>query len=446
MLQEFQKYISEKTLFSKTDKILLTVSGGLDSVVMCDLFHKAGFKFGIAHCNFKLREAESEGDELFVASLAKRYKTKFHSKSFNTYAYAKEKNISIQMAARDLRYTWFEEIRKKEKYKYIATAHHRDDQVETLLINIVRGTGIAGLHGIAPKQKQLIRPLLFGNREQIEKYARENDLLHREDSSNASDKYVRNKIRHHVVPVLKEINPYLEAGIAQTVERLREAEEIYLQAIEEKKKKLLSVNKKEARLPVKEIKKLPKGFLYGILSDYNFNAEVVNEIQEALDGASGKQFFSATHRLIKDREQLIVTKKNESLSRQVKIYKQTKQITSPFKMTIRQAERNKNFSIPRSGNVGCFDAALIKYPLVLRNWKEGDHFFPLGMKGKKKLSDFFIDHKFSIADKESAWLLLSGKDIIWIVGHRIDERYKISAATKRLFICEVSRSFLPQRR
>ena len=256
MLNSFTTYIKKEKLFSKTNTILLTVSGGIDSIVMCELFHQAGLKFGIAHCNFQLRGEESDTDELFVEELAEKYDVQFHSVSFNTAAYAKKNKLSIQLAARKLRYDWFEEIRSQFDYNYIATAHHQDDSIETFFINLIRGTGIAGLHGILPKQNSIIRPLLFTNKKEIELFAKKNKLKFREDSSNASDKYVRNKIRHQLIPLLKELNPNIHQTIADDIQRLSETEKVYKKEITNKRSKIITEDRNGIRISIKALKKL----------------------------------------------------------------------------------------------------------------------------------------------------------------------------------------------
>lgn len=433
--------IKKANLFASSDSILLTVSGGIDSVVMCELFHKAKLKFAIAHCNFQLREAESDADELFVKQLAKKYDVPFFCKQFNTSAYADEKNCSIQMAARDLRYKWFEEIRKREKFQYIATAHHQDDSVETFFINLVRGTGISGLHGILPKQGKIIRPLLFTNKGEIENFAKKNKLKYREDSSNASDKYVRNKLRHQVIPVLKELNPALGNTINENIQRLRDVELIYKNEIENKRKAFVKKEKKNHTISIEQLKKLPLPYpyLYEFLKPYNFNATTVESIIAALSGESGKQFYSDTHRLIKDRNSLIIEKvpgvKNQEL--RINIHKDQKElIIEGIKLKFRTLHENPKSKIlhPKSE---CIDFNKLEFPLEVRKWEKGDAFYPLGMKGKKKLSDFFIDKKLSISQKENTWLLTSKGKIVWVIGLRIDERFKITDKTKKIYFAEL---------
>jgi tRNA(Ile)-lysidine synthase len=441
MQKAFSSYIQKENLFITSDTILLTVSGGIDSIVMCELFHKANFKFAIAHCNFKLRGKESNGDELFVKQLAKKYDVPFFCKSFNTSAYADKKNSSIQMAARDLRYEWFEEIRKKEKFQYIATAHHQDDSVETFFINLVRGTGISGLHGILPKQGKIIRPLLFTNKNEIEIFAKKNKLKHREDSSNASDKYVRNKLRHQVIPVLKELNPALGNTINETIQRLRDVELIYKNEIENKRKTIVKKEKGNYTISIEQLKKLslPFIYLYKFLKPYNFNANTVESIIAALSGESGKQFYSDTHRLIKDRNLLIIEKipgiRDQEL--RIEINKDQKELViEGLQLKFRTLHENPKPKIlnPKSE---CVDFDKLEFPLEVRKWETGDTFYPLGMKGKKKLSDFFIDKKLSISQKENTWLLTSKGKIVWVIGLRIDERFKITDKTKKIYFAEL---------
>lgn len=438
MLIAFIKYCQKEKLFKQDEKILLAVSGGVDSVVMCELFYLAGYKFGIAHCNFKLRDEESDEDEKFVQNLADKYKANFYLKKFNTEKYAVSNGISIQMAARELRYKWFEELLKSENYKYVAAAHHSDDQIETFFINILRGTGIAGLHGILPKQNNIIHPLLFSNRKRIEDFRKKYNLKFREDSSNISEKYLRNKIRHRIIPLLKDINPEFEQIINKNIERFRETEKIYTGHIEEEKNKIVEIQEDKIVFPIKKLKKLDSlsTYLYEFLYPYNFSFHVVEDIVAAIDDISGKQFFSPTHRLIKDREELIITpKKHEDHSAEQYTVNE-KSIDKPVNLKIDNVFSARDFKIPQSNNIACLDYEKLKFPLILRKWKEGDYFYPLGLNSRKKLSDFFIDRKFSLLDKENAWLLCSSDKIVWIVGFRIDNRFKVTKKTKKIFQIE----------
>ena len=448
MLNLFNSYTSKEKLFSKTDKILLTVSGGIDSVVMCELFHKAGLKFGIAHCNFQLRGDESDGDENFVEELAEKYKVKFHSVSFDTSAFAKKNKLSIQVAARQLRYQWFEEIREQFDYKYLATAHHQNDSIETFFINLIRGTGIAGLHGILPKQNNIIRPLLFVTKEQIELFAKKNKLKHREDSSNASDKYVRNKIRHQLIPLLKELNPNIHQTIAEDIQRLSDTEKVYKKEIENKRSKIVKKNKNTIRISIKEIQKLkPRvAYLFEFLRPMGFNSATIAEIIISLDGISGKQFFSSTHRLIKDRDFLII-EPNETLNIK-KISEKKKEanyfikksqknlIAEKLKLNFKSIAKTINYKLKTTNESASIDFDKLQFPLEIRKWEKGDTFYPLGMKGKKKLSDFFIDKKISIPEKENTLLLISKGKIVWVIGLRMDDRFKITDKTKKIYFVE----------
>jgi tRNA(Ile)-lysidine synthase len=449
MLPSFRTYIAKENLFNPSETILLTVSGGVDSVVMCDLFHKAGFHFAIAHCNFQLRGSESNGDAAFVKNLAKKYKVEFHSIEFETSVYAKKNKLSTQVAARELRYEWFEKIRKKHRYHYIATAHHLDDSIETFFINLLRGAGVSGLHGILPKYNYIIRPMLFCGKTDIVNYAKKNKLTYREDSSNASDKYVRNKIRHQVIPVLKEINPQLENTINNNMMHLREVELIYKNEIEKQRKKIVTEEKDVVFISIKSLKKVPAPatFLFEFLKPYNFNESIVNEITSVLDGESGKRFFSPTHRLIKDREFLIVENKVQSLkiqspkfeSPKLKVKKNQKEIViDKIKLTFSNKSSKLWTLDPKlSTSIAQLDFDKLEFPLQIRKWQQGDTFHPLGMKGQKKVSDFFIDKKFSVTQKENTWLLISNDKIAWIIGHRIDDRFKITDKTKTIYIAEL---------
>ncbi len=442
MKKTLLSYINKEKLFDPFNKVLLTVSGGIDSIVMCEIFSKAGLNFAIAHCNFQLRGNESNEDELFVKQLAEKYKVPFFYKRFNTSSYANKKGVSIQMAARELRYEWFEEIRKKKKLDYIATAHHQDDSIETFFINLIRGTGISGLHGILPKQGKIIRPLLFTTKNDIETYAKKYKLTFREDSSNASDKYVRNKIRHHVIPVLKELNPDLENAMNATIQRLRDVELIYKNEIRNMRAKIVKEEKNSTIISIDQLKKLKPAttYLYEFLKPYNFNASAVETIIDSLDGESGKQFYSTTHRLVKDRDGLIV----ESQKSKVKSQKSKIQIKKDQKELIIDGRKLKfktlvttNYKLQTTNSSANIDFEKLKFPLEIRKWEKGDAFYPLGMKGKKKLSDFFIDKKLSISQKENTWLLTSAGKIVWVIGLRIDDRFKITLKTKKIYFVEL---------
>lgn len=464
MLDEFLNFILKEKLFVKKDKVLITVSGGVDSVVMCDLFHKADFSFGIAHCNFNLRGEESEDDEGFVKSLAEKYKVPFHKKSFNTKSYSDKKKISIQMAARDLRYEWLKRLAKDKKYDFIATAHHLDDSIETFFINLLRGTGIAGLQGVPVKQGNIIRPLLFANKKMIRDCAEENKLQWREDSSNFTDKYLRNSIRHHLIPSLKRLNEGFEKTITKELSYFKEAGDIFKKFIEEKKKEIVVEEGKNILLNIKKLKESghAETILHEILRAYDFNPETTELIAQRMYTTAGKKFLSPTYRLIKDREFLILTPKHppgqgNPPSREARDTPFKKGDKEKFLLKKNQSEFwNENLKLKieiieenisdltaesilkavvrdKSPDVAYLDLAKLEFPLTLRKWKQGDFFFPLGMKGKKKLSDFFIDIKLPLNIKEEVWVLESSTNVVWVIGHRMDERFKITPRTKKIF-------------
>jgi len=438
MLKKFKDFIFQESLFENDDKILLTVSGGPDSVVLCELFYRAKYNFGIAHCNFHLRGKESDEDEIFVRDLSKKYKVQFYVKHFNTKKYAKDNHISIEMAARDLRYNWFFELLKKEKYKYIATGHHLDDQIETFFINIIRGTGIAGLHGIISKQNNIIRPLLFAYRNDIEAFLKKNNIPFRTDSTNNSVKFMRNKFRNLILPQLYQINKNYKKTIINDIKRLKDAEFIYKTKINEVKKNILIKEGKNILIPIEKLKELNplRTYLFEFLSSYNFNFSTVEDIISRLDDISGKQFFSSSHRLIKDREYLIISeldKKSEANAIEFFINENDLFINTPVSLKFKKLIYNKDFIISKDKFIACFDKDKLKFPLQIRKWKKGDYFYPFGMNKKKKLSDFFIDEKFSLLEKEKIWLLCSDNDIVWIIGKRIDNRFRIRNNTKNIF-------------
>jgi len=433
MVQRFCQFITENQLFGSGDKILLTVSGGIDSVTLCDLFHKAGFTFGIAHCNFGLRGEESNGDETFVKKLAKKYKVSFYAENFETQAFADKEKISIQMAARQLRYSWFEKLRQQEGYNYIATAHHAGDALETVLLNIVRGTGIAGMNGIRSKTGYIIRPMLFADREQIQEYVVENQLSWREDSSNESAKYQRNFIRQQVTPLLKKLNPNLEHTLKTSVQRIGTAERVFRRYIEELKLKVWEEGKdaiyiKDSLFPEQDKTVL----LYELLVDYNFSFSDIKSIVST--ETTGKYIESATHILAKDRGQLTLTQKrlNDYFSSYI-TENQQEFNEKDIHLTI-QAKDITSFKLDTYHKIASLDYDKLAFPLQLRKWKEGDWFCPLGMNKKKKVSDFLVDSKVPVNLKDRVFVLCSGSSIVWIVGRRIDERYKIVDDTKKVII------------
>lgn len=437
MLRQFRGFIEERKLFGTSDSILLAVSGGRDSVVMADLFHRAGYEFAIAHCNFNLRGAESDLDEHFSRDLARQYLVPFHSQSFSTIEFSRAEGISVQMAARDLRYRWFEELRRDKGFDWIATAHHRDDEVETFLINILRGTGIRGLSGIPVKRGNVVRPLLFATRKEIDTYIAAQGLKFREDSSNIDEKYLRNSIRHRVIPLLETLNPDFAGSIAGNVERIREFLEVVDSRLEELRRRVASASDEGIRYNRAGLASEGnmKFWTYELLRNYGFSRDATDRLAEMPEGTSGRQFISPTHRLLVEREDLLVQSLTEleqqSRSVSVAVEKDTAFIESPVRMKFEQFD-SEGIEISGDRQNAFIDLDRLEFPLELRPWKEGDAFRPLGMKGSKKLSDFFIDNKIEVVQKKKAYVLCSGKDIVWLVGYRLDDRYKITPSTYKV--------------
>lgn len=434
MLSRFQSFILDNNLCRINQKILLATSGGIDSLVMLDLFARSGYNCGIAHCNFKMRGADSDEDQIFVKNLAEKYNVPFYTTSFNTEEYSENNRISVQMAARMLRYEWFEDLRLDQNYDLIATAHNKNDSVETFFINLARGTGIRGLTGIPIISGNLIRPLLFMNREEIERYAESFDISWREDSSNSQTKYARNKIRHSVIPALKELNPGIINTMAENINRLKDVEDIYLHSLENAKINLIFKDKNFTWISIKELKKLDPVYTwtFELVKDFDFSAHVTKDIIRNLDAEPGKIFFSPTHRLVKDRDRLIIHPLKENETKRYYIDDPTQDLTDPMKIELSILPATGTTGIPPENTVAWFDLDLLEFPLMIRKWEPGDYFMPLGMKNMKKVSDFFVDNKISIPEKENSWMLVSGDKIFWIIGKRIDERFRITPETKRI--------------
>ncbi len=432
MIEAFKKYLDQKKLCSKGEDIMLAVSGGIDSVVMTDLFCSAGYSCSILHCNFGLRDAESDGDEAFVRSLAARYEIPVFVKRFETEEYASENGISIQMAARELRYRWFDEMAEKQQAEHIATAHNMNDSVETVLLNLTRGTGIKGLSGIPVINGKYIRPLLFASRHEIGGYCKENKLQYREDSSNTSRKYNRNKIRHDLLPIFEEINPAFIRTMNDNIRRFEESHQIYSEQVMQKKNELFSYLSTHIEINLEALKCLEpiSTWLFELFSEFGFSMDQCVNIGKILDSDSGKQFISPTYRLFKDRDKLLLYKSEDASFQRYYIDSPESRATLPFSMDIEVLEKSQLADFPDSPNIAVLDLEKINFPLILRKWQHGDYFFPLGMEQMKKVSDFFIDNKVPVPVKDRTWIMTSGKKIVWIMGHRIDNRYRITPDTK----------------
>lgn len=403
--------------------ILAAVSGGRDSVVLAELLHRGGYRFEIAHCNFHLRGDESDRDEQFVRDLANRYGVPCHVAQFDTDAYASEKNISTEMAARELRYAWFERVRQERGLDLIAVAHHRDDAIETFFINLLRGAGLAGLCGMKAQYGHVVRPLLHVSREEIDRYIDENGLHYVEDRTNATDLYLRNRIRHQLIPLMRDLNPSFDSVMSQNLHNLSDANEIYQSTVAAIKEDIVTHRSDGIdEIPVAKIENLKTQdtLLFELLRPYGFNADTVNEILAGLHGKSGRQYLSPTHRLVKDRQTLQVSALGTT--------------DATPKLTISGPIARKEFTtLKTERNTILCDADLLKQPLTLRHWHDGDRFYPFGMKGSQLVSDYFSDHKFSLLEKQQAWLLCDADDkIVWVIGHRADGRFAVTGKTMEI--------------
>jgi tRNA(Ile)-lysidine synthase len=429
MLQKFQSHIFQNFPFLSGKKLLLATSGGLDSMVMVDLFHKLSFEIAIAHCNFQLRGVESFEDQNFVQNYAESNEIKLFVTQFDTEAFAKDYKLSTQVAARELRYNWFHELLKTEKFDYVLTAHHADDNLETFLINLVRGTGLDGLTGIPAQNENVIRPLLIFSRQEVEQYAKENNIDWREDSSNALDKYLRNKIRHNLIPILKELNTDFLSSFHKTQVYLQESKTMVEDASIMVYQQVAKESGEDIHFDLNKLQQLPnyKSYLYQWLREFGFLAW--EDIYDLVESQSGKQVFSNEFRLLKNRDFLILSPINiEDKKEEYYIFKDQKEIDSPLNLSF-----SKVADIGIGSNRAIFvDEDKLHFPLVLRRWNGGDSFQPFGMEGKsKKVSKIFKDEKLSLIDKENTWLLCSDDIIVWIIGIRQDERFKIGKTTKK---------------
>lgn len=447
LLEKFKENIKHQNLFQQKDRILLAVSGGVDSVVLCELCKQAGFDFVIAHCNFQLRGAESERDEAFVRSLSDRYQVEVLVKKYETEKYAAEKKLSIQVTARELRYGWFNELLKEKDIGFtnevqgspfrglggILTAHHANDNIETLLMNFFKGTGINGLHGILPKQNKIIRPLLFAKKEELLAFAAENSLKFVEDSSNASDKYTRNYFRNELIPGLQKVFPQVEENLLNNLERFREIELLYQQSIDLHKKKLLEQKGNEIHIPVLKLLKAEPlhTIVYEIINNFGFTAHQTDEVVALLKSESGKYVQSSSHRIIRNRNWLIIAPVQTIEANHVLIEAEGNVEFAAGSLQLKKI-LNSQSSILNNNSIAQLNAAEITFPLLLRKWKKGDYFYPLGMQKKKKLSRFLGDLKLSLTQKEKTWVIEMDKKIIWVVGLRIDDRFKLTDNTQEV--------------
>lgn len=429
MRDTVRAYIEKYQLLEESCPVLVGLSGGADSIALLTLLVKLGYSCIAAHCNFHLRGEESMRDERFAEEYAKTLQVPFLKTDFDTEQYAAANHLSIEMAARELRYNWFEEKRSETGAQAIAVAHHRDDSVETVLMNLVRGTGIRGMSGIRPKNGYVVRPLLCVTRKEITAWLDARNISYVTDSTNLSDAYTRNFIRLRVLPLLEEINPSVRTAIARTADHLSAAEAVYMHVVEQAKAEVLDEGNRIS-IPALMHYPSPDAILYELLKAYNFSRTVSEDIYAALEGEPGKQFFSPTHRLVKDRDYLLLSSIETKPEQTYVLSGNEEKWVGPVELSFNKVVISENFHIRKDKNIAYFDYDKLAFPLTLRTWKDGDWFIPFGMKGRKKLSDYFSDRKFSRFEKERVWLLCSGNDIIWIVGERPDNRYSIGSATK----------------
>jgi tRNA(Ile)-lysidine synthase len=434
MVEQFLKFIHKENLFQSSDRILLAVSGGADSMLMAHLFVSTGFQVGVAHCNFSLRGEESDKEELFVSEYCDRHNIAFWSKRFNTSEVALQQGISIEMAARDLRYEWFHELMKQHDFNYLATAHHQDDVIETFVINLSRGSGIKGLSGIQPKSGRIIRPMLFTNHTEIVETCTRLSIDYCIDSSNLETIYKRNLIRHQVLPLLDEVNPAFRKNALKTIANLHETGQLFQQRINEIKSSVYSEDEQGAMIHIEKLQDYSplRTILFELIRSFGFQAEQVDDIIDSLKKESGRKFFSDAFRLVKDREYLIISPIQASHDKIIYIEEDCHKIDFPIHLSIEKLQRTDSFHFSTQPHIVDMDMDRLTFPLILRHWHEGEYFQPLGMTGLKKVSDFFIDEKYSIPEKENAWILSSGDQLVWIVGKRMDDRFKIQKHTKNI--------------
>ncbi|HRJ28142.1 MAG TPA: tRNA lysidine(34) synthetase TilS [Cyclobacteriaceae bacterium] len=431
VLEQFLNHIEKHKLFEKESKVLLAVSGGLDSMVMMQLFGEAGIPIGVAHCNFQLRGNESDEDEQFVRSYCEKFNLPFFLRRFETQKYAQENGISIQMAARELRYAWFDELMELEFFDRVATAHHINDSIETILLNWVNGSSLDGLTGIPVMNGKIVRPLLFATRSELELYAQESEINWRTDTSNNTTDYQRNFIRHKITPLLRELNPSLERTIQRGIDKLTAEKEFLDHFFKKWKNDFVTHFPDKMIIQKKAFNHFHHGgasLLYRLINHLGFNYDVCVSIVDALNGQSGKKFIGAAHDLIIDRDELIIFPKVDFWKKVDVEEGQHQVLLGSWNMEI--AEGDDLITSDKFRAV--VDAGKIKFPLTWRPWQPGDVFYPLGMDHRKKVSDLLIDEKVSVADKSRVTVLESDGQIIWVVGHRLDNRYKVSPETRKV--------------
>lgn len=425
LVKKVKEFIEKEDLFSKQDKILVALSGGADSVALTRILITLGYHCEAAHCNFELRGEESDRDEDFVRNFCRSLNIKCHSIHFETRRYAAQQSISIEMAARELRYNWFSKICEESDCQVVAVAHHKDDSVETMLLNLIRGTGINGLLGIRPKNGNVVRPLLCASRQEVVAYLHRMNQTYVTDSTNLEDEYTRNKIRLNLLPLMEEINPSVKDGLIKTSSYLNDISKVYQQAIKESIDRIFITPEKEISIEKLMNEPAPQALLFEVLSPLGFNSTQVEEVYGSLNGQPGKRFISSQWQVVKDRDLLLIEK--------------VKTANDKPQIIFEEVLFTKEFVIPKDKNTACFDANKFKGVISIRKWEKGDYFIPFGMKGKKLVSDFMTDSKFSLLKKEQQWVLSCNDQIAWLIGERTDNRFRIDDSTQKVIIAKLGK-------
>ena len=425
LVKKVKEFIEKEDLFSKQDKILVALSGGADSVALTRILITLGYHCETAHCNFALRGEESDRDEDFVRNFCRSLNIKCHSIHFETRRYAAQQSISIEMAARELRYNWFTKICEESDCQVVAVAHHKDDSVETMLLNLIRGTGINGLLGIRPKNGNVVRPLLCASRQEVVAYLHRMNQTYVTDSTNLEDEYTRNKIRLNLLPLMEEINPSVKDGLVKTSSYLNDVSKVYQQAIKESIDRIFITPEKEISIEKLMNEPAPQALLFEVLSPLGFNSTQVEEVYGSLNGQPGKRFISSQWQVVKDRDLLLIEK--------------VKTANDKPQIIFEEVLFTKEFVIPKDKNTACFDANKFKGVISIRKWEKGDYFIPFGMKGKKLVSDFMTDSKFSLLKKEQQWVLSCNDQIAWLIGERTDNRFRIDDSTQKVIIAKLGK-------
>ncbi|MFW9623449.1 tRNA lysidine(34) synthetase TilS [Bacteroides graminisolvens] len=425
LVKKVKEFIEKEDLFSKQDKILVALSGGADSVALTRILITLGYHCEAAHCNFELRGEESDRDEDFVRNFCRSLNIKCHSIHFETRRYAAQQSISIEMAARELRYNWFSKICEESDCQVVAVAHHKDDSVETMLLNLIRGTGINGLLGIRPKNGNVVRPLLCASRQEVVAYLHRMNQTYVTDSTNLEDEYTRNKIRLNLLPLMEEINPSVKDGLVKTASCLNDVSKVYQQAIKESIDRIFITPEKEISIEKLMNEPAPQALLFEVLSPLGFNSTQVEEVYGSLNGQPGKRFISSQWQVVKDRDLLLIEK--------------VKTANDKPQIIFEEVLFTKEFVIPKDKNTACFDANKFKGVISIRKWEKGDYFIPFGMKGKKLVSDFMTDSKFSLLKKEQQWVLSCNDQIAWLIGERTDNRFRIDDSTQKVIIAKLGK-------